>query len=76
MPNPTDDPTRPYTIDDLSHAVAEYNHTQKQHTDALKMVAAKRSEMDSFQKEADKLVEELERRKARVRKVAGNLEKI
>jgi len=71
---PQDDSTRPYSYDDLSKAVLDYSHAKSDLEEKLKMVLAKKGEMESFQREADRAAEDVERHKAAIRKINKNLE--
>lgn len=66
---------KPYTYDDLTRAVRDYEHAADLLKEAQRQVEVKRGEMKSFQVDADRHQEEVDRRRVEVRKIIGNLEK-
>lgn len=51
----------------------DYEHSKEKYDTAMRMVAAKRKEMESFQRDADKAQEDMERHANQVRQVAKEL---
>jgi hypothetical protein len=74
LPKP-DKSQRPYTMEDLSIAIGDYNAAKGSYDKAMQMVMAKRSEMDSFQRTADLALVEVERYERIVHRVVSNLER-
>lgn len=65
---------RKYTLAELAQAVSDYQHFHSQWSSASKMVAAKKAEMESFEREEAKAKAELDRRAAIVKNIAHDLE--
>lgn len=69
----TDD--KPYTFADLATKMLSYNDVAGELNKFVGLRDAAKSQMDSHQREIDKLQELVDRRKAEVRRIANNLEK-
>jgi hypothetical protein len=68
--------TRKSTLDELSHAVGEYNHARGKWQEATRMVEAKRKEMESFMRDEAKTKAEMDRFAATLYRIANDLEKM
>lgn len=70
-----DNTVKPYTLDDLAEAMGRYQVARAAKEAAVKVVEAKRSEMESFQLTADRAEQDVQRHRATVRKILNNLER-
>ena len=69
------DKDKPYTYEDLEQAVADFSYAKGELKGWEDKRNSARSAMDSHQKEVDKAVHEVDRRKALVQRILTNLEK-
>lgn len=64
---------KPYSIDDIATAIADYNHAKDQLTGLLRELNPKRASVASLEKQEMELIAEVERCAGRVRSIAKAL---
>ena len=67
---------KPYTLDDLATAMSNYRYARDAYNSAVRTVESKRKEMESFERDADREQQVVDRFRAEVRKILTNLEKL
>jgi hypothetical protein len=70
-----DNSTKPYTFDDLSNAMKNYNDAKGKYDTAQNLVKSSRAAMESHERTAAEALSHVDRYKAEVRRITENLEK-